>query len=248
MDITGRVALVTGGASGIGCATVVALAQRDASIVLADRDQHRARQAITGVSHPDRVTFRACDVTNGGELAAAIDAAVERFGRLDIVANVAGVGDGDLFADDPGAWQQVIDIDLTALIDCTRLAVRAMRHAGNGGVIVNLASWQGLYPEATAPVYSAAKAGVIGFTRSLAYLAGDGAIRVNAICPELVDTPLGATMGGKVLTEAAMAQLRASHSVLTPEDVAKWVVRLIEDDTRAGAILQLTKADGGIYL
>jgi NAD(P)-dependent dehydrogenase (short-subunit alcohol dehydrogenase family) len=248
MDIAGRVALVTGGASGIGCATVVALAQRGASIVLADRDEHGARQTITRVPHPDRVAFLACDVSDGGELAAAVDLAVERFGRLDILANVAGVGDGDLFADDPGAWQRVIEIDLTALIAATRLAVRAMRRGGNGGVIVNLASWQGLYPEAAAPVYSAAKAGVIGFTRSLAYLADEGGVRVNAICPELVDTPLGAAMGGKVLTEAAMAELRASHSVLTPDDVAGWVVRVIEDDSRAGALLQLTKAEGGTYV
>jgi 15-hydroxyprostaglandin dehydrogenase (NAD) len=248
MEISGRVALVTGGASGIGSATVLALARQGASVVFVDRDRHGAGQTITRVVHRDRVVFRAGDVTDGKELTAAVDSAVDRFGRLDIVANIAGVGDGDLFADDPGAWQRVIDIDLTALIASTRLAVRAMRGAGRGGAIVNLSSWQGLYPEAAAPVYSAAKAGVVGFTRSLGYLAGECGIRVNAICPELVDTPLGAAMGGKVLTEAQIAGLRASHSVLTPEDVAEWVVRVIEDDSRAGAVLQLTKAEGGTYL
>jgi len=149
----------------------------------------------------------------------------------------------DLFADDPGAWRRVIDIDLTAVIDGTRLAVRAMRRAGNGGVIVNLASLIGLYPMAAAPVYAAAKAGVVHFTRSLASLAGDCGIRVNAICPELVDTPLALAMG-----EEQMAALRASQSVLTPEEVAAWVVRLVEDDSRAGAIVQITKAEGGIYV
>jgi 15-hydroxyprostaglandin dehydrogenase (NAD) len=248
LDIAGGVAFVTGGASGIGRATVVALAERGASVVFVDRDEDGARQTMARTGGLDKVVYRACDVTDGEDLAAAVGSAVERFGRLDIVANVAGVGDGDLFADDPGAWQRVIDIDLTALIDCTRLAVRAMRRGGNGGVIVNLASWVGLHPMAASPVYSAAKAGVVGFTRSLAGLAGEFGIRVNAVCPELVDTPLGLAMGAKVMAGEVMAQLRASQSVLTPEDVAGWVVRLVGDDSRAGAVLQVTKAEGGIYV
>jgi 15-hydroxyprostaglandin dehydrogenase (NAD) len=244
MDISGRVALVTGGASGIGRATVVALARRGASVMFIDRDQPGARRTARRVPDFGRVAFRAGDVTEGDDLAAAIDSAVETFGGLDIVANIAGVGDGDLFGDDPGDWRRVIDIDLTAVIDCTRLAVRAMRRKGNSGVIVNLASFLGLYPMAASPVYCAAKAGVVHFTRSLAYLADDCGIRVNAICPELVDTPLGAAG----MTAAAMAELRSSEGVLTPEDVAEWVVRVIEDDSRAGAILQLIKAEGGTYV
>jgi 15-hydroxyprostaglandin dehydrogenase (NAD) len=249
LDIRGGAAFVTGGASGIGLATVVALAERGASVVFVDRDEDGARQTMALTRYSDKVVFRACDVTDGKDLAAAVDSAVERFGRLDMAVNVAGVGDGDLFADDPGDWRRVIDIDLTALIDSTRLAVRAMRRAGNGGVIVNLASWLGLYPMPFAPVYSAAKAGVVGFTRSLATLADDCGIRVNAVCPELVDTPLGVAMTvGKVMTAEMMAGMRASQSVLTPEDVAEWVVRLVEDDRRAGAILQLTKAEGATYV
>jgi NAD(P)-dependent dehydrogenase (short-subunit alcohol dehydrogenase family) len=73
-------------------------------------------------------------------------------------------------------------------------------------------------------------------------------IRVNAICPELVDTPLGLAMGGKVMTEEVMAGLRVSQSVLTPEEIADWVVRVIADDSRAGAILEITKAAGGTYV
>ena len=248
MDIAGRVAFVTGGGSGIGSATVVALAERGASILFVDRDEDGGHQTMSLAGPPDRVVFWPCDVTNGPDLAAAVGAAVERFGRLDIAANIAGVGDGDLFADDPGAWRRVIDIDLTALIDSTRLAVRAMRRGGSGGVIINLASWVGLYPMAASPVYSAAKAGVVSFTRSLTQLAGESGIRVNAICPELVDTPLGEAMGQKFMTAQEIAELRASQTVLTPEDVAEWVMRLAEDDTRAGAILQLTKAEGGTYI
>jgi 15-hydroxyprostaglandin dehydrogenase (NAD) len=248
VDIPGRVAFVTGGASGIGSATVVALAERGASIVFTDRDEDGARRTLARAGHPERIMFRSCDVTDGKDLAAAVDLAVERFGRLDIAANIAGVGDGDLLADDPGAWRRVIDVNLTALIDSTRLAVRTMCRAGHGGTVINLASWAGLYPTAASPVYSATKAGVVMFTRSLAGLAGDRGIRVNAVCPELVDTPLGVAMGQKEMTPQEMAALRASQSVLTPEDVAEWVVRLVEDDSRSGAILQLTKAEGGTYI
>jgi NAD(P)-dependent dehydrogenase (short-subunit alcohol dehydrogenase family) len=243
MEIKGRVALVTGGASGIGRATVVALAAEGASVMLLDLDATGASETIDQTAAADRVEFRACDVTDPAELAAAFDSTLVRFGRLDIVANIAGIGDGDLFADDPGNWRRVVDIDLMALIDSTRLAVRAMRHCGRGGVIINLASLIGLHPMAGAPVYSAAKAGVVGFTRSLADLADESAVRVNAICPELVDTPLALAMGDDVL-----AELRADGRILAPEDIAACVVRLIEDDTRAGAILQITKADGATFV
>jgi 15-hydroxyprostaglandin dehydrogenase (NAD) len=239
MEIQGSVALVTGGASGIGKATVVALAGRGASVVVVDRDEDGARHTIDLAGGSTDVVFQRCDVTNGEQLKAAFDAAVERFGRIDVVANIAGIGDGDLFADDPGDWRRVIDIDLTAVIDGTRLAVLAMRRSGHGGVVVNLASLIGLYPMAAAPVYSAAKAGVVSFTRALESLAEEWGIRVNAICPELVDTPLALAMG-----EDVMAELRASQRVLTPDDIATCVVALIDDDSRSGAIMQVTKADG----
>jgi NAD(P)-dependent dehydrogenase (short-subunit alcohol dehydrogenase family) len=244
MEIQDRVAFVTGGASGIGRAAVVALAGKGASVVFADLDEDGAEQTIERAGVVDRVVFRTCDVTDGDDLAAAVDSAGERFGRLDIVANIAGIGDGgDLFADHPGDWRRVVDIDLTAVIDATRLAVRAMRRGGHGGVVVNLASLIGLHPMAAAPVYSAAKAGVVNFTRSLAHLAADSGIRVNAICPELVDTPMALAMGDDVL-----AELRASGSILAPEDIAACVVRLIEDDSRAGAVLRVTISEGATFI
>jgi NAD(P)-dependent dehydrogenase (short-subunit alcohol dehydrogenase family) len=92
-------------------------------------------------------------------------------------------------------------------------------------------------------VDSAAKAGVVNFTRSLAELAVDSGIRVNAICPELVDTPMALAMGDDVV-----ADLRASGRILAPEDIAAHVVHLIEDDTRAGAILRVTVDDGAAYV
>lgn len=106
-----------------------------------------------------------CDVTKTEELASAFGLATERFGRLDIAFNNAGIGGEDLFADDPGDWKHVVDIDLVAVIDATRLAVREMRRAGRARAIVNTASLISLWPMPDAPVYAAAKAGVAAGAR-----------------------------------------------------------------------------------
>jgi NAD(P)-dependent dehydrogenase (short-subunit alcohol dehydrogenase family) len=187
--------------------------------------------------------FCLCDVTKTEELASAFGLATERFGRLDIAFNNAGVGGEDLFADDPGDWKRVVDIDLVAVIDATRLAVREMRRAGRAGAIVNTASLIGLWPMPDAPVYAAAKAGVVNFTRSLGYLAEESGIRVNAICPELVDTPMALALG-----EEQLGELRRSGGILTPKDIAAGVVELIEDDSRFGAVMQVTSSGGREYV
>lgn len=109
-------------------------------------------------------------------------AAKTHFGGVDIVINNAGIAERTpLWEDDKGFWKKVIDIDLTAVIEGTRLGIQVLREQGRGGVIVNTASLAGLYPQPLTPVYSAAKFGVIGLTRSCKEI-GDG-IRVNAVAP-----------------------------------------------------------------
>ncbi|HEV8718245.1 MAG TPA: SDR family oxidoreductase [Candidatus Binatia bacterium] len=110
-------------------------------------------------------------------------------------------------------------------------------------MIVNTASLIGLGPMASAPVYAAAKAGVVNFSRSLAYLAEECNIRVNAICPELVDTPMALGLG-----EERLQELRLAGGILTPEDIAAAVVELIEDDSRAGAVMRITVRGGREYV
>ncbi len=240
MELAGTVAAVSGGASGIGRATVRALVARGAQVVVADRDDEGGRQTVALATEVGGVAvFRRCDVTRTEDLAAVFETAVARFGRLDIAFNNAGISGEDLFADDPGDWARLIAIDLTAVIDATRLAVRTMRRAGQGGVIINTASLIGLWPMSSAPVYAAAKAGVVNFTRSLAYLAEDAHIRVNAICPELVDTPMAGALG-----EERLEELRRAGGILRPEDIAAGVIELIADDARCGAIMTIT-AQGG---
>jgi 15-hydroxyprostaglandin dehydrogenase (NAD) len=243
MDIGGKVAVVSGGGSGIGRATVLALVARGAKVIVADFSEEAGRQTVDlAVQQGGIASFALCNVTKTEDLIQAFACAVEQFGSLDIAFNNAGIGGEDVFADEQGAWKRIIDVDLTAVIDATRISVRAMQQA-NGGVIINTASLIGLFPMATAPVYAAAKAGVVNFSRSLAYLAEACNIRVNTICPELVDTPLALGLG-----EARVAELRAAGEILKPEAIAAGVVELIEDDTRAGAVMRITIQDGRDYV
>lgn len=236
MEIEGKVAVVSGGASGIGRAAVLALVERGAKVVVADVDEDGGRQTVDMAGEKGGIAlFRHCNVTKTEDLSSAFDWAVEHFGRFDIAFNNAGIGGEDLFADDSGDWARIIAIDLTAVIDATRLAVRKMRLSGNPGVIINTASMIGLWPMPSAPVYAAAKAGVVNFSRSLAYLAQESNIRVNAICPELVDTPMAAGLG-----EERLEELRTTGGILMPEDIAAGVVELIEDDSRFGAVMKVT--------
>jgi NAD(P)-dependent dehydrogenase (short-subunit alcohol dehydrogenase family) len=243
MEIAGKVAVISGGGSGIGRAAVLALVERGARVVVAEIDEHAGRQTVSlAGGKGGSAVFARCDVTNTGDLAGAIACALEHFGRPHIAFNNAGIGGEDLFADDPGDWARVIDVDLTAVIDATRIAVREMKRSGRGGVIINTASLIGLGPMASAPVYAAAKAGVVNFSRSLAYLAKESNIRVNAICPELVDTRMALGLG-----EERLQELRAAGGILKPEDIVAGVVELIEDDSRAGSVMRITVSGGRQY-
>jgi 15-hydroxyprostaglandin dehydrogenase (NAD) len=244
VDIAGKAAVVSGGGSGIGRAAVLALVERGAKVIVADIDEHAGRQSVSLVTEKGgAAVFAHCDVTRTEDLASAFACAREQFGRLDIAFNNAGIGGEDLFTDNAGAWKRIIEVDLTAVIDATRLAVREMRRTGHGGVIVNTSSLIGLGPLAMAPVYAAAKAGVVNFSRSLAYLAKEAHIRVNTICPELVDTPMALGLGEDVVTE-----LRQKGAILKPEAIAATVVELVEDDSRAGAVVRITVRGGQEYV
>jgi NAD(P)-dependent dehydrogenase (short-subunit alcohol dehydrogenase family) len=245
MEIEGNVAVITGGGSGIGRATCLALAERGANVIVADVDEAGGAATCDQVARLKRglAIFRRCDVTATEDLAAAMASALDHWGRLDIVYNNAGIGErAELFEDETGEWQRVVDINLAAVINGTRIAVREMKRL-RGGVIVNTASMGGLLPMPTSPVYAATKAGVINFTRSLAYLAEAANIRVNAVCPTFTETPLIASMD----PERRKAVEASVGGVLQPQDVALGVIELIEDDSRAGAIMRVTVRGGRDY-
>ncbi|KAI8916308.1 hypothetical protein EDD86DRAFT_185755 [Gorgonomyces haynaldii] len=189
MDVKGKVAIVTGASSGFGSDLAKRLVQQGCKVVLGDISDNGQKLAkeLGGV-------FVKCDVTNKAQVQQLFDAAVKHYGRsADIVINNAGIAEGDVFVtNEKESWSKVIDIDLTAVILGTRLAIQSFQENKKQGVIVNTASMAGLFPQPFQPVYAAAKGGVVHFTKSLGYLAKTDGIRVNCVCPGFVKTPLSA--------------------------------------------------------
>ena len=245
MDPKGKVAIITGGASGIGLATAKLLASNGARVLIADLQSDAGAAAARDIEvNGGEARFVRIDVTRHGDLERMLDYAVKHFGRIDIVNNNAGISEigQDFFAPGSDAWQKTLAIDLEAVIRGTQLAVQQLRRQGGGGVVINTASMGGLIPMAISPVYAASKAGVIHFTRSLAYLADEG-IRVNVICPTFTDTPLVRQHGDVVVEQMK----REVGGLLRPEQVAEGVLELIRDDSRAGAVMRATVRKGIDY-
>ncbi|XP_071411276.1 15-hydroxyprostaglandin dehydrogenase [NAD(+)] isoform X2 [Pithys albifrons albifrons] len=166
MHVNGKVALVTGGAQGIGQAFVQALLGKGAKVALLDRNSEAGQESKAALDEQfeaQRTVFIQCDVTDQEQLKGAFKKVIEHFGRLDILVNNAGVNNEK-------DWESTIQTNLTSVIRGTYLGLEYMRNTngGNGGVIINISSLAGLMPAAFQPVYCATKHGVIGFTRSIA--------------------------------------------------------------------------------
>jgi len=235
MEITGKVAIVTGAGSGIGRACARSLAALGASVLVADIDEAGGRETVTTIASEAGVAeFSRVDVRELTDLSAMFDSAIDSFGGVDILCNNAGVVCGEPLwpATDPRLLLTQVMVNLGAVILGTRLAVDTL--GARGGVIVNIASLGALLPLEDEPGYSATKAGVVMFTRACAALHRTHNIRVNALLPSLVDTPLLAKSGDGS-TEAAWArQARQVLPVLSPAHVADAVVDVIEDESMAG--------------
>uniref|UniRef100_A0A0C9S9S3 TSA: Wollemia nobilis Ref_Wollemi_Transcript_6723_2396 transcribed RNA sequence n=1 Tax=Wollemia nobilis TaxID=56998 RepID=A0A0C9S9S3_9CONI len=252
MELKGKVALVTGGGSGIGRALSLALARKGVRVTILDFSENSGKlvgileeehaRSYKDVEKPTAI-FVKCDVTNPGDLASAFAKHMEIFGRLDICINSAGIGDKTSFVEDTstdgsGKWRRTIDVNLTALIDCTRLAIQIMEAGGHRGSILNIGSASGLYPLYNAPIYSASKGGVVMFSRSLRAFKRKG-IRVNVLCPEFVETDLAKKTPPKII--------ELSGGYLPMDMVIKGAFELIEDETKFGDCLWITKRRGLVY-
>jgi NAD(P)-dependent dehydrogenase (short-subunit alcohol dehydrogenase family) len=235
MDIAGKSALITGAGSGIGRATAVMLAQKGARRVwLVDRDEAGAQataEAVQALGCEGLV--RAFDVTDWARLEACF-AQADEAGGLDIVFNNAGMVVGlQLFPEtSPERLHAIIDLNLTAVILGTQYAVRQMRKRG-GGVVINTSSGAALHTGFRDWLYTATKAGVLAFSKSCAPLKEACNVRVNAVLPGLVDTPILKTTGDGEFADW-MAPILASNTALMPEDIAAAVVGIVEDDSLAG--------------
>jgi NAD(P)-dependent dehydrogenase (short-subunit alcohol dehydrogenase family) len=239
MEIKGKVGVITGGGSGIGRATAVRLANEGAAIVIADVDAAGGAESVKRIEAAGgRAAFVQADVTRIEDARRMLDTAVSKFGRLDILHNNAGIGVGAPGFPDapPERWHLVVEIDLQAVILGTGLAAPIMQKGG-GGVIINTASMAGLYPHRQDAVYGAAKGGVVNFTHSLAHWEQERKIRVNCICPGVVDTPL--VRRGIEQAEKLGIKSWMPSRIIQPEEIADAIVTLVRDDSLFGCSLEV---------
>lgn len=190
MRLHEKVAIVTGGANGIGRATVELFAREGARVVVADRDSRAGKACAAGIG--DGALFLPVDVSSDADVASLVNEAAKRWGGLDILVNCAGVDIGGSVVDtEPDRWQRVLDVNLASVYRTCRFAIPHLIQRG-GGSIVNIASLQGMYGWPRYAAYAASKAGIIGLTRQIAAEYADGGIRANSISPGGILTQLGA--------------------------------------------------------
>jgi NAD(P)-dependent dehydrogenase (short-subunit alcohol dehydrogenase family) len=238
-DFTGQVALVTGAGSGMGLATAQAFAQSGAAVVLADvnRDAvHAATDELTADGH--QVLAVTCDVASEDEVAAMIDTTVATFGRLDMAFNNAGIiqSPPSDIADQPADTFDLVNaINLRGVWACMKHELRQMREQGSGA-IVNNSSLAGLVGLPGRAAYHASKHGVIGLTRSAALEYAPRGIRVNAICPGTIETPM-------------VTGMIADGELDVPESIANQPIgRLGRADEIAAAVLWLSSPAASIVV
>eukprot|EP00249_Psilotum_nudum_P024809 c29298_g1_i3 orf=333-2243(+) len=251
--VPGMVALITGAGSGLGRYMALALARKGICISVVECDEPAGLATVKMVEEEHAkiqqndakpvALFIKCDVAKPGELVSAFLKHKQCYGRLDICINNAGIGEKEEFATDcstdgNGLWRRVVDINLIAVIDSTRLAIQAMEEGGYAGAILNIASSAGLFPMQNGPIYSATKGGVVLFTRSLRKYAAQK-IRINTICPEFLETDL---------TRKVDKEFIKSLGGFVPIDnFIQGVFELLEDDSKAGACLWISKQGGSKY-
>jgi NAD(P)-dependent dehydrogenase (short-subunit alcohol dehydrogenase family) len=222
MDLEGRVALVTGAASGIGRATAVGLAAEGMRVCCVDRDVDGARRVADHVGG----TATGADVSRAAETDAAFAFCVDELGGIDLAYLNAGIAiaRSDVGALDDDEYERIIGVNVNGVVFGARAAIRTMRAQGRGGVIVATASLAGIVPFASDPVYALTKHAVVGFIRSIASgLESDG-ITVHAICPGLTDT--------SIMGDETREMLRAAEfPLMAPEQIADAVVTAATSST-----------------
>jgi 3-oxoacyl-[acyl-carrier protein] reductase len=236
--LAGKVAFATGAARGL-CKAIVERYLRDGARVLAfDFHEQNLKTVVAGwraanAGGGERVFPWVGDVRNRSDVQAAVDATVVRWGRIDILANVAGIAREDHFLEmSPEDWQRIIDINLTGVFNVAQLVARQMARQPEGGVIINMASKNGLTGEVKYAHYNASKGGVVMLTKSMALDLADYNIRVNAVAPGYILTPMAAEIDPPEFMEFYKERLIPLNRLGTPEDVAGAFAFLAGDDAK----------------
>lgn len=228
----GKVALITGGSSGIGRATGIAFAREGAKVVMAARRSEQGEKVVADISAAGGTAlFFKTDVTRADEVEALVAKTVKAFGRLDCAFSNAGrSGNGPTTEVKEELWDAVIAANLKSVLLCMKYEISAMLAAG-GGAIVNNSSINGLFGDPLRPVYTASKHGVIGLTKSTALEYAQRGIRVNALCPAVIETEIWKGRGFPFTPEMHrdLGTLHPMHRVGQPEEVADAVMWLCSD-------------------
>jgi NAD(P)-dependent dehydrogenase (short-subunit alcohol dehydrogenase family) len=245
-QFTGKVALITGGTSGIGRATAIAFAKQGADVVIAGRREAEGAESLTLVQKAGgQGLFVRVDVNDESEIKAMVAKTLERFGRLDFAFNNAGVGGlgRATMTATADIYDQIMNINVRGVFFSMKHQIPAILQSG-GGAIVNNASVLGLRPSANSPIYSASKAAVVGLTKSAALEFAPKGLRINAICPAIIETDMTEQLRGEEQTRAYLLSLHPVGRFGQSEEVAASVLYLCSPEASfiTGVALPL---DGG---
>jgi len=234
MKLKGCVALITGGSQGFGRAFSRELLGKGGKVTVVDIDNVAGAKTCEEFKQEfgsDHIKYIHCDVTDKGSFENAFKETISKHGRLDLLCNNAGA----LLHD----WKKLVDLNLTSVIHGTFLGIKHMKAAnkGEGGCIINVGSLAGILPFRDAPVYSATKFGVVGFTQSLKKANTRENIRVNCLCPSFSPTTL-VEKGLEAIPE--MRPIVEKVGVVPIDDVVKGFMELVNDESKDGEVLTVT--------
>lgn len=241
--LNGKVALVTGGAKGIGAATAKRLHAEGAFVAILDVDRTGAHHVID-----DRCLFLCVDVTDVGAVAQAVDEVVDRFGEIEILVNNAGIQHyGTVLTTTVEDWDQVMNVNLKSAFVCARSVIPSMQRHGRG-IVVNVASVQSLHSQQNVAPYTTSKTAMLGLTRSIAVDFAPG-IRSVAVCPGTVDTPMvqwtAEQSGDAAALYDEVAAMHLTNRIAKPEEIAGLIAYLCTEEA-AFITGQAIRIDGGL--